>query len=91
MFRQKSDNGWELCVLANGHLSCDNSNLSHDDVNVVERILAPKYGDLMKKEHITVGYDNWSGVFIMQTPGTYAKCSDAAIKRIYFFLSDYNM
>lgn len=41
----------------------------------------------MTKEHIIIGYDNWSGVFIMQMPGVNTRSSDDVIKKIYDFLS----
>lgn len=88
MHYQKNENGWELCTLANGHLSCDNFNLTADDIDRVEELLRPKYGKIMKKEHIMVSYDNWSGIFIMQMPGCKTDTSDDIINEIYAFLSD---
>ncbi len=35
----KSSNGWELKVLADGSLSCDNFNLGCDDIDTVYCVL----------------------------------------------------
>ena len=48
----------------------------------------PEYGEIMKKEHIIVSYDNWSGVFIMQMNGFSTESSDEIIKEIFVYLSD---
>lgn len=87
MLIKKSKNGWELCTISNDHLSCDNFNLSSDDIDRIKQILQPEFGSLMKKEHIIIGYDNWSGVYIMQNPGFQTGSSDDVIKKIYDFLS----
>lgn len=87
MLIKKSKNGWELCTISNDHLSCDNFNLSSDDIDRIKQILQPEFGSLMKKEHIMIGYDNWSGVYIMQMPGVKTNSSDDVIKKIYGFLS----
>ena len=84
---KKSKNGWELCTITNDKLSCDNFNLSSDDIDRIKEMLQPKFGSLMKKERIMIGYDNWSGVFIMQMPGVNTRSSDDVIKKIYDFLS----
>ena len=91
MIIKKSENGWELCKIANRHLSCDNFILKPDDIDRVEKCLAPKYGKIMKKEHIMVSYDNWSGIFIMQMPGVKTDFSDNIINEIYDFLSNLNL
>lgn len=87
MLIKKSKNGWELCTISNDHLSCDNFNLSSDDIDRIKQILQPEFGSLMKKAHIIIGYDNWSGVYIMQNPGFQTGSSDDVIKKIYDFLS----
>lgn len=87
MLIEKSKNGWELCTITNDKLSCDNFNLSSDDIDRIKEILQPEFGSSMKKEHIMIGYDNWSGVFIMQMPGVQTNSSDDVIKKIYDFLS----
>lgn len=87
MLYQKNENGWELNRIANGHLSCDNFTLKTDDIDRVEKLLRPKYGEIMEKENIIVNYDNWSGVFIMQMPGFSTDSSDDVINEIYDFLS----
>ncbi len=84
---RKSENGWELCRIANEHLSCDNFCLKSEDIDRIEQVLQPKFGDRMKKEHVSVSYDNWSGVFIMQMPGFNTDSSDGLISEIYEFLS----
>ena len=84
---EKSKNGWKLHKIANGHLSCDNFDLSPDDIDRIERMLRPRFGRSMKKENIWVSYDNWSGVFIMQMPGMNTDSSDEVIRKIYGFLS----
>ena len=91
MLLGKSKNGWELHTIANGHLSCENSNLLPDDIDVIEQILRPKFVDIMKKEDIMVSYDNWSGVFIMQNVGMKTGSSDTVIKEIYEFLANSNL
>ena len=88
MIHKKSENGWELSTIANGHLSCDNSVLTAEDIDRVEKLLMPEYGEIMEKEHIIVSYDNWSGVFIMQMNGFSTDSSDEIIKEIFVYLSD---
>lgn len=87
MLIEKSKNGWELHTITNDKLSCDNFNLSSNDIDRIKKILQPEFGSSMKKEHIMVGYDNRSGVFIMQIPGFHTHSSDDVIKKIYDFLS----
>ena len=87
MLYKKSENGWELCTIANGHLSCDNFDLKVDDIDKVENVLRPKFGEIMKKEHIMVSYDNWSGIFIMQMPGFSTDSSDDIINEIFVYLT----
>ena len=84
----KSKNGWELCTLANGSLSCENWNLSPEHIEQVEAFLQPLFGRPMKREKIIVGYDNWSGVIIMQMPGIHTRSSDRLIKKIFVHLSN---
>lgn len=88
MLIDKSKNGWELHTIANGHFSCENSNLLDNDIDRVEQLLQSKFADIMKKEHITVSYDNWSGVYIMQNIGIKTGLSDTIIKEIYEFLTN---
>ncbi len=90
MLCRKSENGWKLDTIANKHLSCENYNLKPGHIDRIEQILQPEFGDKMKKEHIEVSYDNWSGVFIMQMPGFNTDSSDDVIKEIYEFLSEPN-
>jgi len=84
----KSSNGWELKVLADGSLSCDNFNLGCDDIDTVYCILKKRFEKKMKKAHVFVSYDNWSGVFIMHIPGFYSPKGDKLIKEIFTFLSN---
>lgn len=91
MLYHKSENGWELDTIANDHLSCDNFYLKPEHIDRIEQMLQLKFGDKMKKEHIMVSYDNWSGVFIMQIPGFNTDSSDNVIKEIYKFLSESNL
>ena len=79
----KSNNGWELHTVANGSLSCENSKLDSNDIDIVEKKILPEYGERMKKEHVFVSWDNWSGVFIMALPGLHTDNSDKLIKEIY--------
>lgn len=83
-----SKNGWKLQEIADGHLSCENFDLSPDDIERIEKLLLPKFGHSMKNESIMVSYDNWSDVFIMQMPGKHTDSSDEVIKNIYEFLSN---
>ncbi len=85
---KKSINGWELQEIADGHLACENFDLSPDDIERVEKLLLPKFGHSMKNDGIVVSYDNWSGVFIMQMPGKHTDTSDVVIRNIYEFLSN---
>lgn len=78
---------WKLNTMANGHLSCDNFNLQPDAIDHINNILKPDFETLMKKEKVIIGYDNWSGVFIMQMPGFQTDTSDDLIKNIHSFLS----
>ena len=84
----KSDNGWELHTVANGSLSCENSKLDSNDIDVVEKMILPEYGERMKKEHVFVSWDNWSGVFIMALPGSNTDNSDKLIKEIFERLAE---
>ena len=84
----KSDNGWELHTVANGSLSCENSKLDSNDIDVVEKMILPEFGERMKKEHVYVSWDNWSGVFIMALPGLNTDTSDKLIKEIYEWLAE---
>ena len=86
----KSSNGWELKVLADGSLSCDNFNLGCDDIDTVYCVLKKQFEKRMKKAHIYVSYDNWSGVFIMHIPGFKSPKGDELIREIYAFLSKEN-
>ena len=83
----KSSNGWELKVLADGSLSCDNFNLGCDDIDTVYGMLKKRFEKRMKKAHVHVSYDNWSGVFIMHIPGFQSTKGDDLIREIYAFLS----
>ena len=84
----KSDNGWELHTVANGSLSCENSKLDSNDIDVVEKMILPEFGERMKKEHVFVSWDNWSGVFIMALPGSNTDNSDKLIKEIFERLAE---
>ena len=84
----KSDNGWELHTISDGSLSCENSKLDSDDIANVEKMILPEYGERMKKEHVFVSWDNWSGVFIMHIPGKQTNNSDKLIKEIYKRLTE---
>ena len=83
----KSVNGWELVTNADGSLSCENINLGSDDIRKIEEILKPGFSEKMKKYHVYISYDNWSGVYIMHLPGLKSRKGDALIKEIYAFLS----
>lgn len=83
----KSENGWELFRISDKSLSCENSKLNEDDIDHIEKILKPEFGDRMKKETVFVSYDNWSGVFIMSMAKSKTKDSDELIKEIFEFLS----
>ena len=92
MLIAKSKNGWELHTIANGKLSCENFNIeSTEEIAEVEHRIQQKFGDILKKEGIFVGWDNWSGTYIMQIPGKNTESSDEIIKEIYEFLSDSNL
>ena len=84
----KSNNGWELHTVADGSLSCDNSKLSSDDIEIVEKMIMPEFGERMKKEHVFVSWDNWSGVFIMALPGLNTDDSDKLITEIFERLAE---
>jgi len=89
MLIAKSKNGWELHTIANGKLSCEKFTLeSKEDIDSVSRSIEQKFGDAMEKEGIFVGWDNWSGTFIMQMPGKNTDSSDLVIREIYEYLSD---
>ena len=80
-------NKWELTKIANGHLSCENSELDDSSIDEIERIILNKFGNIIKEENITVSYDNWSGIFIMQI-GANTHSSDLLIKKIYDYLRE---
>ena len=84
----KSDNGWELHAVANGSLSCENSKLDSNDIDVVEKMILPEFGERMKKEHVFISWDCWSGVFIMALPGLNTDKSDKLIKEIFERLAE---
>ena len=84
----KSDNGWELHTVANGSLSCENSKLDSNDIDVVEKMIMLEFGERMKKEHVFISWDCWSGVFIMALPGLNTDTSDKLIKEIYEWLAE---
>ena len=84
----KSVNGWKLVTNADGSLSCENINLGSDDIRKIEEILKPGFSEKMKKYHVYISYDNWSGVYIMHLPGFKSRKGDALIKEIYAFLSE---
>ena len=84
----KSDNGWELHTVANGSLSCENSKLDSNDIDVVEKMILPEFGERMKKEHVFSSWDCWSGVFIMALPGLNTDKSDKLIKEIFERLAE---
>ena len=84
----KSDNGWELHTVANGSLSCENSKLDSNDIDVVEKMIMLEFGERMKKEHVFISWDCWSGVFIMALPGLNTDTSDKLIKEIYERLAE---
>ena len=84
----KSNNGWELHTVANGSLSCENSKLDSNDIEIVEKMIQPECGERMKKEHVFVSWDNWSGVFIMALPGLNTDKSDKLIKEIFERLAE---
>ena len=84
----KSDNGWELHTVANGSLSCENSKLDSNDIDVVEKMIMLEFGERMKKEHVFISWDCWSGVFIMALPGSNTDNSDKLIKEIYERLAE---
>ena len=83
----KSENGWELRIIADGSLSCENPKLGEDDISVVEKMLLPEFGERMKS-HVFVSCDNWSGVFIMHLPGQQNTDSDNLIREIFDWLSE---
>ena len=84
----KSNNGWELHTVANGSLSCENSKLDSKDIDVVEKMILPEFGERMKKEHVFISWDCWSGVFIMALPGSNTDNSDKLIKEIFERLAE---
>lgn len=87
----KSANGWELIRIANGSLSCENSDLDTDDIRRVEEKLKPRFKKAMQEYNVFVSYDNWSGVFIMQMPGFEDPKADRLMEDIYAFLKDTDM
>ena len=84
----KSNNGWELHTVANGSLSCENSKLDSNDIDVVEKMIMLEFGERMKKEHVFISWDCWSGVFIMALPGLNTDKSDKLIKEIFERLAE---
>lgn len=40
----KSKNGWELHTITNDKLSCDNFNLSSDDIERIKKCFSPNSG-----------------------------------------------
>lgn len=86
MISASEKNGWELYRIANGSFSCENFSLNCDDIDRIECLLKPVFGYRMKKAHVMVSYDNWSGVYIMEMPGNNTKEAEVLIKDIYDFL-----
>ncbi len=89
MLIAKSGNGWELHTIGNGKLSCDKFDLdaTKTDIDRVESRIHEKFGNIIDEEGIMVGWDNWSGIFIMQMPGVNTDSSDDVIREIYEFLA----
>lgn len=88
MLIAKSEKGWELHTIANGKLSCENFNLESDSIDRIERIIWQEFGSIIKEENIMVSWDNWSGLFVMQSVGVNSSSSDAVIKEIYNFFAN---
>ena len=86
----KSSNGWQLFVIADGSLSCENFNLGCDDIDTVDSMLKKQYEKRMREAHVIVSYDNWSGVYIMHDVGYKSQKSDELIREIFTFLSNIN-
>ena len=82
----KDISGWELHVIADGSLSCENPKLTDNDISEVVSIVRAKFGERLDKEDVFVSYDNWSGVYLMAIPGKSTQKSDKLIKDIYEFL-----
>ena len=62
--------------------------MDSNDIDVVEKMILPEFGERMKKEHVFVSWDNWSGVFIMALPGLNTDNSDKLIKEIFERLAE---
>lgn len=92
MLIAKSKNGWELHTIEDGKLSCENFCMeSSEEIVQVEHLIQQNFGNIMKEEGIIVGWDNWSGTYIMQMPGKNTDSSNEVIREIYESLADCNI
>lgn len=88
MLVSKSRNGWELHTISNDKLSCENYYLeAAADIDKMESNIRQRFGSAMDKEGIMVGWDIWSGTYIMQMPGRGTKSGDDVVRQIYEFLA----
>lgn len=84
-------NDWELLRIANGQLSCENSNKKEKDLEVIEEELKKQFNKRLLDEHIVIMWDCWSGVFIMQNAGfDYTNLTEQLLLDIFDYLKQKN-
>ena len=69
---------------ADYQITDDNEIIADSDYLVLPGVGA--FGSAMDKEVIIVGWDNWSGTYIMQMPGMDTDSSELVIKEIYILV-----
>lgn len=78
---------WILQKIANGNMSCENSDLDSLQIEEVEKLLINEFGEKIEDEHILISWDCWSGIYIMLNPGfDNYESSNSLIERIYQLL-----
>lgn len=87
-FISKNKNGWILHTIADGSLACDNDNISKEEFAVIEKTLLSEFENRMKKEHVNIDWDEWSGYIISRAFWEKkSQKSDELIEEIYEYLS----
>ena len=87
-FISKNKNGWVLHTITDGSLACDNDKISKEEFVVIEKSILSEFEDRMKKEHVIIDWDEWSGYIITRVFWEKkTEKSDELIKEIYEYLS----
>lgn len=98
-----NSNKWTLSTCANQRLTCDNSSKTADEIIDVIKLLEKRfeleYVDgglgtdtvafslLVNGENVKIGYDIWSGIFIMSETIN----GDCVVQEIYKYLNNFSL